>query len=150
LSTNDLAGYATAQWQPAKLVLLSAGLRWERELLPPPLANLNNPDLPLTSKLPSLGNNWGPRVGLTVGSGESRWPLLRLGYGIYFGRTENSTVETALTRLAQRRSELFHSSSRRLQPAHRHKQCTAVSLRFARRSSKGNQARSRGVRAGLS
>jgi hypothetical protein len=106
LSTNDLAGYATAQWQPAKLVLLSAGLRWEREQLPPPLANLNNPELPLTSKLPSLGNNWGPRAGLTVGSGESRWPLLRLGYGIYFGRTENSTVETALTQTGSLNGDL--------------------------------------------
>jgi hypothetical protein len=106
LSTNDLAGYATTQWQPAKLLLLSAGLRWEHEQLPPPISRLNNPELPLTSKLPSLGNNWGPRVSLTVGSGESRWPLLRLGYGIYFGRTENSTVETALTHTGSLKGDL--------------------------------------------
>ncbi len=77
--------------------MLSAGLRWEREQLPPPLAALANPELPLTEKLPSLGNNWGPRFGLAIGSLETHWPVLRLGYGMYFGRTENATVETALT-----------------------------------------------------
>jgi len=97
LSTNDWAGYATTQWQAGKLLVVSAGLRWEREQLPPPLAALQNPvNLP-TPRLPSLGNNWGPRVSLAVGTGEGHLPLLRLGYGMYFGRTQNSTVETALT-----------------------------------------------------
>ncbi len=40
LSTNDWAGYATAQWQASKLLVVSAGLRWEREQLPPPIAAL--------------------------------------------------------------------------------------------------------------
>jgi hypothetical protein len=30
----------TAQWQPNKLLVFSAGLRWEREQLPPPIAAL--------------------------------------------------------------------------------------------------------------
>ncbi|MGA2674303.1 MAG: carboxypeptidase regulatory-like domain-containing protein [Terracidiphilus sp.] len=97
LSTNDWAGYATAQWQAGKLFVLSAGLRWEREQLPPPIAKVNNPELPLTEKLPNLGNNWGPRLSLAVGNSETHWPVLRLGYGMYFGRTENATIETALT-----------------------------------------------------
>ncbi len=97
LSTNDWSGYATAQWQAGKLLTLSAGLRWEREQLPPPIAGLENPDLPLTQKLPSLGNDWGPRLSLALGSRGDRWPVLRLGYGMYFGRTENSTLGTVLT-----------------------------------------------------
>lgn len=97
LSTNDWAGYAAAQWQAGKLLVMYAGLRWEREELPPPLAALNNPELPLTEKLPNLGNQWGPRVSLAVGSGAGHWPLLRLGYGMYYGRTTNLAVETALT-----------------------------------------------------
>jgi hypothetical protein len=97
LSTNDWAGYATAQWQANKLVVLSLGLRWEREQKPPSLTALRNTELPLTEKLPALGNNWAPRLGLAVGTGEKHWPVLRLGYGIYYGRTENSTLETALT-----------------------------------------------------
>jgi hypothetical protein len=106
LSTNDWAGYATAQWEANKHVVLSAGLRWEREQLPPPLSALLNPELPLTEKLPNLGNNWGPRVSLAVGSGEKHWPVLRLGYGMYFGRTENLTLETALTQTGSLNGDL--------------------------------------------
>jgi len=97
LSTSDWAGYTTVQWQASKLLVVSAGLRWEREQLPPPLSALSNPELPLTEKLPSLGNNWGPRVALAFGSGGRHWPVLRLGYGMYYGRTANAAVETALT-----------------------------------------------------
>ena len=97
LSTNDLAAFATAQWQPAKRFVLSAALRWEREYFPPPIALVDNPALPLTQAIPSPGNQWGPRVSLAWGSGESRWPVLRAGYGMYFGRTQNSVLETALT-----------------------------------------------------
>jgi hypothetical protein len=106
LSTNDWAGYAMAQWQPSKLAVFSIGLRWEREQLPPPLPLLNNTELPLTEKLPSLGNDWGPRISLALGSLESHWPVLRLGYGMYYGRTENSTVETALTQTGSLNGDL--------------------------------------------
>jgi len=106
LSTNDWAGFATVQWQPKKLVVISAGLRWEREQLPPPLSRLTNPQLPLTEKLPGLGNNWGPRVSMAVGSAETRLPVLRLGYGMYFGRTENATIETALTQTGSPNGDL--------------------------------------------
>jgi len=106
LSTSDWAGYATAQWQAGKLLAASAGLRWEREQLPPPIARLANQGLPLTQRLPSLGNSWGPRVSLTVGSGENHWPLLRLGYGMYFGRTQNSALETALTETGSLKGDL--------------------------------------------
>ena len=68
LSTNDWAGYATAQWQPSKFAVFSAGLRWEREQLPPPIAALANPDLPQAGKMPDLGNNWGPRISLAIGN----------------------------------------------------------------------------------
>ncbi len=107
LDTDDWASYATAQWQPNKIAVISAGLRWEREQLPPPIAALANPELtgstpgysapPFTANLPRLGNNWGPRVSLAIGDGRGRWPVLRLGYGMYYGRVENATVETALT-----------------------------------------------------
>jgi hypothetical protein len=106
LSTNDWAGYATAQWQSNKLVVLSVGLRWEREQRPPPIAALRNTELPLTEKLPALGNNWAPRLGLAVGTGKHHWPVLRLGYGIYYGRTENLTLETALTQTGSLNGDL--------------------------------------------
>ena len=96
LSTNEWAGYGTAQWQPNKLAVFSIGLRWEREQMPPPLAMLANPDLPQAGKTPDLGSNWGPRVSLAIGA-RNRWPVLRLGYGMYYGRVANSATEIALT-----------------------------------------------------
>jgi hypothetical protein len=116
LSTNDWAGYATAQWQLSKFVVFSGGLRWEREQLPPPIAALANPELtsatqtnpqpPFSANLPSLGNNWGPRVSVAV-SGGKRWPVLRLGYGMYYGRVENATIETALTQTGSFNGDLY-------------------------------------------
>jgi hypothetical protein len=106
LSTNDWSSYITTQWQPAKRLVLSAALRWQREQTPPPLPALHNPDLPLTEKLPSLGNDWGPRVSLAWGAGESRWPVLRLGYGMYFSRTQNATLENALTQTGSLKGDL--------------------------------------------
>jgi hypothetical protein len=97
LSTNDWAGYATAEWQANKFAVFAAGLRWELEQLPPPIAALANPELPFTEKLPSLGNNWGPRVSMAIGDARGHWPALRLGYGMYYGRVENATIETGLT-----------------------------------------------------
>jgi len=106
LATNDWAGFVTAQWQPAKLLVFSAGLRWEREQLPPPIALTLNPQLPMADTLPSLGNEWGPRASLALGSGDGHWPVLRLGYGMYFGRTANDTVETALTQTGSPNGDL--------------------------------------------
>lgn len=107
LSTNDWAGYASAQWEPHKLVTLSAGLRWEREQLPAPMTAMANPDFPLTQKLPDLGNDWGPRVSLAIGNYKNHWPLLRLGYGMYFARTMNAVVETALTQTGSPKGDLY-------------------------------------------
>ncbi len=46
VATNDWASYVTSQWQPNKQLVLSLALRWELEQLPPPIASVNNPDLP--------------------------------------------------------------------------------------------------------
>ncbi len=108
LSTNDWAGYGTAQWQPSKLTVFSIGLRWEHEEMPPPLAKLVNPDLPQAGKMPDLGNNWGPRVSLAIGGARSRWPVLRLGYGMYYGQIANATTETALTQTGSLNGDLSY------------------------------------------
>jgi hypothetical protein len=106
LSTHDWAGYATAQWELNKRVVFSAGLRWEREQLPPPIAALANPGPLLTQKLPDLGNQWGPRVGMAAGTSKKHWPVMRLGYGMYFARTENLALETALTQTGSLNGDL--------------------------------------------
>ena len=107
LSTNEWAGYTTAQWQPNKLAVFSVGLRWEREQMPPPLATLANPDLPQAGRMPDLGNNWGPRVSLAIGA-RNRWPVLRLGYGMYYGRVSNDATEIALTQTGSLRGDLSY------------------------------------------
>jgi hypothetical protein len=106
LSTNDWASFATTQWQPARFMVFSMGMRWEWEQLPPAIPSMVNPDLPLTAKLPGLGSNWGPRASLALGSAEAHWPVLRLGYGMYFARTENATVETALSQTGSPNGDL--------------------------------------------
>ncbi len=105
VGTNDWAGSTTAQWQLNKFAVFSAGLRWEREQLPPPIKLVDNPALPLTEHLPNLGNEWGPRMSLALGN-LGRWPVLRLGYGMYFGRTQNATLETALSQTGSLKGDL--------------------------------------------
>jgi Carboxypeptidase regulatory-like domain len=106
LSTNDWAGFTTAQWQASRFAVFSAGMRWELEQMPPPIAWLANSQLTQTEKLPSLGSDWGPRVSLAIGNAGGRWPVLRFGYGMYYGRTENATIETALTQTGSLRGDL--------------------------------------------
>lgn len=106
LSTNDWAGYITARWQPGRTTVFTLGGRWELEQLPPPIGKLDNPDLPLTQRLPNLGNQWGPRAGFAWGTGEGHWPVLRLGYGMYFSRTPNAAIETALTQTGSMKGDL--------------------------------------------
>ncbi len=106
LSTNDWGGYLTSQWQPARRAVLTLAMRWELQQLPPPISALQNPDLPIAGHLPGLGNQWGPRVGFAWGAAESRWPVVRLGYGMYFSRTRNSLVETALTQTGSLKGDL--------------------------------------------
>jgi hypothetical protein len=106
MSTNDWAAFATTQWQPAKRLVMSASMRWQREKLSPPIALVDNPELPLSQRLPSLGNEWVPRASLAWGIGESHWLVLRLGYGMYFGRTRNAVLETALTQTGSLKGDL--------------------------------------------
>lgn len=106
MSTNDWRGFATSQWQPNKRTTLTLGMRWDLQQLPDAIRMLDNLDLPLTRRMPSLGNQWGPRVGFAWGSGESHWPVVRLGYGMYFSRTPNATVKTALTQTGSAKGDL--------------------------------------------
>lgn len=106
LSTNDWAGYVTSQWEPSRRTTFTLAMRWEMQQLPAPNALLNNPDLPLTERMPSLGNQWGPRAAFAWGTGEGHMPVVKLGYGMYFGRARNSVVETALTQTGSLKGDL--------------------------------------------
>jgi hypothetical protein len=104
LSSNDLAAFATEQWQPLHNLTLSAGFRVEKQQLPPPIASTVNPDLALREHLPSSSLQWGPRIGVAW----SAWPggMLRAGAGIYFGRIDNSAILAALTQTGSLNGDL--------------------------------------------
>lgn len=106
LSTNDLGGYASSQWRPVRSMVFTLATRWDLQQLPPPISKLKNLELPLTQSLPNLGSEWGPRVGFAWGAAESHWPVLRLGYGMYFGRTPNAQLESALTQTGSAKGDL--------------------------------------------
>ena len=95
LSTNDLAGFVTEQWQPFHNLTLSAGVRVEAEQLPPAIAAVANPGLPATQKLPGNLLSWGPRVGMAWAPWQGT--VLRAGGGLYYGRVDNAVVLAALT-----------------------------------------------------
>ncbi|WP_263351011.1 carboxypeptidase-like regulatory domain-containing protein [Acidicapsa acidisoli] len=104
LSTNDLAGFVTEQWQPLHRLTISAGVRVEAEQLPPPITATQNAALPATEKLPPTTLNWGPRIG--VAFSPWRTTVLRLGAGLYYGRIDNSVVLAALTQTGSTNGDL--------------------------------------------
>jgi len=104
LSTNDLAAFATEQWQPLHNLTLSAGLRLEVQQLPPPLIGVANSALPQTLKLPAATLNWGPRIGIAYAP--LKRTVIRAGAGLYYGRIDNSTVLAALTQTGSTSGDL--------------------------------------------
>ena len=93
----DYAVFLSDEWKPVPRVTLSLGLRYEYEQLPNTNRALVDPDIPGTAALPHDSNNYGPRLGLAWDLSGSGHSVLRLGYGIYYGRIINSTAFTALT-----------------------------------------------------
>ena len=109
LSTNDWAGFATAQWQPAKLVVFSAGLRWEREQLPPPhrragqlRASAHREDARPGQQLGSAREpgHW------QLGSAKSTGRCCAWATACTMAALQNATLETALTQTGSLNGDL--------------------------------------------
>jgi hypothetical protein len=105
-STNDYSLFAQYDWKPSQRLTVNAGLRYEYQAMPPiQAASPANDIIPntggltlnkATSQLPNDKKDIGPRVGLAydvTGDGKT---AIRGGYGLYFGRTINSTIYNAL------------------------------------------------------
>jgi hypothetical protein len=103
--TEEWAGYVQDHWQVRRGLTVDAGLRYEYELLPFP----QRPNVALdavfgqrgaTSVFPEDRNNIGPRVGVAwqpLGEGRG---VVRLGYGLFYGRLPGATVRSALVNTA--------------------------------------------------
>lgn len=99
--TGEWAGYVEDTLRAHPGLTVHAGVRYEYELLPLPL----QPNLALdavfghagaTSVFPEDRNNFGPRVGVAwqpFGAGRG---VVRVGYGLFYGRLPGATVRRAL------------------------------------------------------
>jgi hypothetical protein len=92
--TFDMAYYLEDTFRPVSSLTLNLGLRYDMQSMP----NLNgNPDLPLTNRINTDKNNFGPRVGISWDPSGKQKTVVRLGGGIYYGRTQNSTIVSLIT-----------------------------------------------------
>ena len=99
--TQEWAGFVQDDWRVAPRLTVHAGARYEYEFLPLPQQPNAGLDavfggIGATSVFPEDRNNFGPRMGVEwapfgVGHG-----VVRVGYGLYFGKLPGATIRTAL------------------------------------------------------
>jgi hypothetical protein len=103
-TTTDYNVFVQDNWALTDALMLNLGLRYEYQQLPQPgdtetegIPFTGNPAFPATQRFNQDTNNWGPRAGFTYNIGERGETVLRGGYGLYYGRTSNSAISSALT-----------------------------------------------------
>jgi hypothetical protein len=103
--TQEWAAFLQDDWRVRRGLTISAGLRYEYELSPLPQQPNATLDAAFgqkgaTSVFPEDRDNFGPRAGVSwepFGSGRG---VVRIGYGLFYGRLPGATVSSALTRTA--------------------------------------------------
>jgi hypothetical protein len=99
--TQDWAGFFQDDWRATQRLTIHAGLRYEYQFLPLPQQPNAALDIVFgsvgaTSVFPEDRNNNGPRLGFAwqpfgVGRG-----VLRVGYGLYYGKLPGATIRAPL------------------------------------------------------
>ena len=100
--TQEWAAFAQDDWRVTSRLTLHLGVRYELEQLPPP--QQPNPALDAifggvgaTSAFPEDRNNFGPRLGMEWAPFGAGRGVLRMGFGVYYGKLPGATVRAALT-----------------------------------------------------
>ena len=100
-NTQEWAGFLQDDWRLKPTLTVNAGLRYEYEFLPLP----QQPNLALdtafgatgaTSVFPEDRNNFGPRIGASWQPFGASRGLIRIGYGLFYGRLPGATIRSAL------------------------------------------------------
>jgi hypothetical protein len=92
--TWDAAGYIEDTIRPMSSLTVNLGLRYEIQTMP---TLKGNPLDPRTGNINVDSNNFGPRIGISWDPGRDQKTVIRLGGGIYYGRTQNSTIANLIT-----------------------------------------------------
>jgi hypothetical protein len=99
--TQEWAGFLQDDWHVKPGLTVNAGLRYEYEFLPLPqqpnaVLDAAFGNIGATSVFPEDRDNFGPRLGVAwepFGQGRG---LVRVGYGLFYGRLPGATVRSAL------------------------------------------------------
>jgi Carboxypeptidase regulatory-like domain/TonB dependent receptor-like, beta-barrel/TonB-dependent Receptor Plug Domain len=93
-TTNDYDFYGQDSFRWTPNFTVNFGLRYEIQVMPTPPKP--NPAVPETSRINTDSNNFGPRIGLAWDIGGRQRQVVRAGYGMYYGLTQNSTIFDAM------------------------------------------------------
>jgi hypothetical protein len=103
-TTTDYNFFIQDTWNVNNRMTVNGGIRYEYQKLPQPgqtevkgVVLNGNPAYPQTMSFAQDKNNWGPRIGVTYDIFGDHSTVFRGGYGLYFGRTSNSVLFSALT-----------------------------------------------------
>ncbi len=92
--TLDLAFYLEDSFRPVSSLNVNLGLRYDLQTMPP---LPGNPDVPATTRVNTDYNNFGPRLGISWDPFGRQKTVIRLGAGVYYGRTQNSLLANLIT-----------------------------------------------------
>lgn len=103
-TTTDYNAFIQDTWRVGNRLTLNLGLRYEYQQFPQPgdtevrgVPFTGNPAYPETQRFHQDKNNFGPRVGFTYDIDGNHRTVVRGGWGIYYGRSSNSVISSALT-----------------------------------------------------